>query len=420
MKYIATLSFEMTRRCNLKCKWCSKGEAQNLNITPEIIDKTIDEVSDYYINCIRIFGGEPFLVPELVVYLIDKIIEKKIKVAMIQVSTNSTIMNESIRKAFCRFIEYGKTIQDKRKDIEVYFSDKLSSPQFERIKNKDVMIAVCLSTWEHDNKNLIGKVYNFYNKIDSQYFIVVDQYEQFGDTKPIVAIEGLAEKNHKMFSKEELKIVRLIWNKFCIIDDSDIENPCIKKTISVGANGKLYVGCTMSYENIEKNYLFNILDCKNDFWHRVDLWCWENPIYIKANDFIEMYNGIHWQIENGYKDMLPQNNLVEAVNKVKTQIDVYETILKEYHPQLPHLSHWELNLFAVSVYCLLAIEENVTLEQLELFISYTTGFDDDFIRTITKENFQNIYQNMVNTNNNRAVETIKNPWIKWFYKLLYK
>lgn len=83
MKYIATLSFEMTRRCNLKCKWCSKGEAQNLNITPEIIDKTIDEVSDYYINCIRIFGGEPFLVPELVVYLIDKIIEKKIKVAMI-------------------------------------------------------------------------------------------------------------------------------------------------------------------------------------------------------------------------------------------------------------------------------------------------------------------------------------------------
>lgn len=72
------------------------------------------------------------------------------------------------------------------------------------------------------------------------------------------------------------------------------------------------------------------------------------------------------------------------------------------------------------MYCLLAIEENVTLEQLELFISYTTGFDDDFIRTITKENFQNIYQNMVNTNNNRAVETIKNPWIKWFYKLLYK
>ena len=68
-----------------------------------------------------------------------------------------------------------------------------------------------------------------------------------------------------MFSEKELEIIRVIHNKFCIIDDSSIENPCIKKAISVSANGKIYVGCMLSYEHIEKDYLFNILDCNKDF-----------------------------------------------------------------------------------------------------------------------------------------------------------
>lgn len=419
MKYIAALSFEMTRRCNLKCKWCSKGEPQNLDITTEIIDKTLNEVSDYYINCIRITGGEPFLVPELVVYLIDKIIEKQIKVEMIHINTNATIKNEKIRSAFCRFIEYGKTIQEERTVIKEYFNDKLLDPQFERSKNKNTMVALCLSTWEHDNGNTINEVYNFYNVIDSEYFIVVDQYEQFDNIKGIITIEGLAEQNYKMFSEKELGIIRIIHNKFCIIDDSDIKNPCIKKSISVGANGKIYVGCMLSYEHIEKDYLFNIMDCNNDFWNKVDLWCWENPIYIKANNFIEIYKAIHWQIDNGYEAMLPTNTIAEAIDKIKMQIDTYEIILKEYHSQLPHLTHWELNLFAVSAYCLLAFEEGVTVKQMKLFVEYTTGLDEEFINTMNEEGFQNIYQNMVNTNNARAVETIKNPWIKGIYKLLY-
>ena len=42
LKYINTISFEITRRCNLNCKWCSKGDPQNFDISKEIIDKTLD------------------------------------------------------------------------------------------------------------------------------------------------------------------------------------------------------------------------------------------------------------------------------------------------------------------------------------------------------------------------------------------
>ena len=410
----------MTRRCNLKCKWCSKGEPQNLDITTEIIDKTLNEVSDYYINCIRVTGGESFLVPELVTYLIDKIIDKKIKINMIHIISNATIINEDIKNAIIRFIEYGKTIQEERKNIKEYFSDKLSKPNYKKVQNKDIMVALCLSTWEHDNENSINKVYRYYeNNINSEYFAVCTQYEQYDNQKGTITIEGLAEKNYKLFPKEELKTVRVIHNKFCIIEDSDIENPCIKKAISVSANGKIYVGCMLSYEHIEKDYLFNILDCNKDFWNKVDKWCWENPIYIRANNFIEIYKAIQWQIEKGYETLLPTNTISGTVDKIKMQIDTYEAILKEYHPQLPHLSHWELNMFAVSVYCLLAFDAEATLEQMKPFIAYTIGLNDKLINEMTKDSFQNIYQNAVNINNNRAVETIKNPWIKGIYKFLY-
>ncbi len=42
-RYMECLAIEMTRRCNLNCKFCAKGKAQNVDITHEIIDKTLDE-----------------------------------------------------------------------------------------------------------------------------------------------------------------------------------------------------------------------------------------------------------------------------------------------------------------------------------------------------------------------------------------
>ena len=43
-KYISAVSFELTRRCNMKCEFCAKGEAQNKDTTETIINKTLDEL----------------------------------------------------------------------------------------------------------------------------------------------------------------------------------------------------------------------------------------------------------------------------------------------------------------------------------------------------------------------------------------
>ncbi len=412
LKYINTISFEITRRCNLNCKWCSKGDPQNLDISKEIIDKTLDEIQYYYINCIRITGGEPFLKPEIIEYLIGKIIEKKIKVKMLHMISNATIKSEKVRDSIVNFIEYGNTIQNERKNIKEYFSDRLSEPVYAKAKNRDTMVALVLSTYEHNNTATFDNVYRFYDTIKSDNFILANQNDI---NKMTVVIEGKAEESYRRFSKQDLKYVRIIHNKFCIIDDSDKEAPCIKKCVSIGANGKVYVGGMLSYVHIERDYIFDIMDCKNDFWGKIDKWCWENPIYIGANLFVETYKSLHWQKDNEYK----YDPVIDSVDKIKLQIDVYEDLLKHFHKELPHLNHWELNLFVVAVFLIQAYSEGQTLEQLKPFINYTTGLSENVINSMTEKGCKNIYYNLSKENNKRAVKKIKNPLLKGICKLLY-
>lgn len=54
------LSFDITRRCNLNCKWCSRGDAQNEDITKEIVDKAIAEMKGKYIASVRFLAESHF------------------------------------------------------------------------------------------------------------------------------------------------------------------------------------------------------------------------------------------------------------------------------------------------------------------------------------------------------------------------
>jgi len=66
---IDDLIIEVTRRCNMKCKHCLRGNAQNLDIKDEYLDSLFSKLD--YVSTIVITGGEPSLVPDR----IDKIVE---------------------------------------------------------------------------------------------------------------------------------------------------------------------------------------------------------------------------------------------------------------------------------------------------------------------------------------------------------
>ena len=40
------LLVEITRKCQLRCAHCLRGDAQNINMSPKIIDKLLESVCD--------------------------------------------------------------------------------------------------------------------------------------------------------------------------------------------------------------------------------------------------------------------------------------------------------------------------------------------------------------------------------------
>ena len=155
-----------------------------MDITKDIIDKTLDEISPYGIYVIRVTGGEPSLTPELLEYLIDGIISKKIKVNNIHFITNGTITSDIIKRSIYKMLDYAKTIKKERQEIADYFSDRTTA-LFDSLKDRDFAWCTMLSVWEHDNRATYQTVKEFYT-IDNELYSIIDQDEMGADSGRIV------------------------------------------------------------------------------------------------------------------------------------------------------------------------------------------------------------------------------------------
>lgn len=72
--HLSSLYIEITRRCNLNCKHCLRGDPMNMDMSKEQIDKILDNLGVCKNICIG--GGEPFLAKDSVLYLLEQIKER--------------------------------------------------------------------------------------------------------------------------------------------------------------------------------------------------------------------------------------------------------------------------------------------------------------------------------------------------------
>lgn len=105
-RYMDRLAVEVTRRCNLNCDFCARGKAQSIDITKEIIDKTLDELSNTLIGSLRLSGGEPFLNPGVITYLFEQIIKRRIRICSVEVFTNGTVIAPALLDDFKQMLKY--------------------------------------------------------------------------------------------------------------------------------------------------------------------------------------------------------------------------------------------------------------------------------------------------------------------------
>lgn len=98
----SALWIEVTRRCNKKCPHCMKGDAQDVTMDENTIDKIFRDVED--VEGIVIGSGEPLLELGRIEYLINKLIESRWSTRVIELTTNGSILDDrliEILSLFC-------------------------------------------------------------------------------------------------------------------------------------------------------------------------------------------------------------------------------------------------------------------------------------------------------------------------------
>jgi MoaA/NifB/PqqE/SkfB family radical SAM enzyme len=83
---IYNLVLEVTRRCNMCCAHCLRGEAQNMDMQKETIDKLLDQTDS--ISMVTFSGGEPSLNIPLIRYFFERVRETGVSVSSFYVATN--------------------------------------------------------------------------------------------------------------------------------------------------------------------------------------------------------------------------------------------------------------------------------------------------------------------------------------------
>ncbi len=86
------LGIEITRRCNLQCAHCLRGDCENKDISDATLENTFSNVTE--IGTLFLSGGEPFIAPERIEYILSLLNQRNIKVHTISITTNATVLSQ--------------------------------------------------------------------------------------------------------------------------------------------------------------------------------------------------------------------------------------------------------------------------------------------------------------------------------------
>lgn len=205
---VSSLILEVTRRCNMCCEHCLRGDAQNLDMAEETVDKLLEQVGS--IATVTFSGGEPSLNVPLIRYFFKKARECGVMPYSFYVVTNGKANQLDLAATF----------------LEVY--PEMEEPDF---------CGISLS---------------------------VDQFHEELDASPL--IKGLAfydpQKEHQDF--DERWVLRRGRAYESGIGTSGVEKDfqvkgdggdgVMVEELYVSADENIYPDCNLSYDDMESDY----------------------------------------------------------------------------------------------------------------------------------------------------------------------
>jgi hypothetical protein len=221
---------EVTRRCNMECMHCMRGKAQPIDLDMRVLDALLEQCSQ--IASLTLTGGEVTLVPGIIREIARKIAESDVEVSSFQIVTNGKVVPDEFMIAL---VELYMACSD---EIEYRGSLEVSKDEYHEGYSYDI------AKYE---------VFSFYRK-DTRLHINNDS----------IIDEGYAFENGLGRRSEEPEE----WN----VEDWGDDDATVLNTIHISVRGDLVTSCDLSWERIDNEKEFNIL---------------ETPIIDKVNQELE-------------------------------------------------------------------------------------------------------------------------------------
>lgn len=353
---VKCISVELTRRCNMKCAFCERGDAQNLNISKEVIDKLLDMCEKIDVMSFRLNGGEPLLNKDGLIYLIDEIIRRKINCTQFQLFTNGTIQDKDIKQAL---IHGGKWCKKCVNSVWGKKVAEITEPIKEDNYDVNAYSVMIVSTSCHDNYDIIDSTIDFYNSdVDPEILHAYNQdaslINRQTETNTIIALRGNALKNFKELYNAGYTKQIFHSNNYNLIDDINMFSDnyiILPKCIGVSANGIIFPGCLEPYIDVDKGIdkICTVWDCENgDGEHSLLYWVakysYENPLTHKQIERINEYKTILMFWENGITDFWLCNKPIDedVINEANAYLEIYKNLedgLRKIHKLYPNFPH---------------------------------------------------------------------------------
>lgn len=324
-------SLELTRRCNMDCIHCSRGNAQNVNMSEEVLYnaldnlQTIDEfVNDdkKYTHLLYFYGGEPFLCPESIHKCVKYITEKGIFLLGMWVITNGTVLSNEIASDFenirthierCRKIFISKH----RDGLEKVFKNETDKI----FKDNPVSIQI---SYNYHNIAQSQKALEFYSKynIDVRFF---DKGNEESEKSKALSYSGRAKK-----LTDNKDIYFIVKDNHCMATGVNVRY--VEKTICISANGNVFLGLDYEYTNIDNDNMGNVLN--ESIYDMAIKWNYKHPILYKEMKKYLNFKSIVFNYENGFisfQNIFPKMQSAindEYIQETKNLILIYETLIK--------------------------------------------------------------------------------------------
>ena len=281
-----SLCIEVTRRCNMICPHCYRGNQQNVDIDTAYIDELFANVD--IIHSLRITGGEPTLCVDKLEYIIDKLYEYKIPIFDFHLYTNGLIYNDRVVSVIKKYGELVKLCR------EIGCKGDLLLPQ------QNVIVEISVDKFHSHKGDVIENLHKYKTALDGFATVakkaVGNVYYKLGNAKNLPrGIENIGldqrkkkrieilDKNHKPLCPQ--------FNSYRLIDPDQVLICCDMYMNCFGNLLTYSLGATEYAIEDDENHI--ICNCKDDIYTAIE----------KYNEGkTDCLTLLKWEIENAKRN----------------------------------------------------------------------------------------------------------------------